>query len=64
MPVCVMTHTCLEKGKEKCASNVTFFTKPPQPASFALLCKTVIVFKYICVYNMPQNLDTNTVKNL
>lgn len=64
MPVCVMIHTCIEKGEEKYASNITCFTKPPQPATAALGCKTVIGFKYMCVCNIPQTLDTNTVENL
>lgn len=49
MSIGVMTHTCLGKREEKYASNITCFTKPPQPATAALENKTVIGFKYKCV---------------
>lgn len=53
-----MTHTCLGKGEAKYASNITCFTKPPQPATAALEYKTVIGFIYKCVSIIYLKHDT------
>lgn len=65
MPVCVMTHTCLENREEKYSLNFTCFIKPPQPSTIAaLVLKTAVGFKcvYACIH-IPQTLDTDIVKN-